>query len=662
MSPSPRSRSSKTLAALGVLIAVLAGGLAAAVKWSDASWTPDLALDLAGGTQIVLSPVIEPGQGEITDQTIADAIAIMRQRVNSSGFTEAEVSTQGGRNIVVELPGSPDEQEQARELVRQSAQMRFRPVLFEAPAAPAPLPTAEPTDGATVEPTDGATVEPTDGDPTIAPVPTATTDGRAVPGALAAATAAPAPTPTGAPTGAEAPAATEPAPAEGATPTAEPTGPSDLAWITPEIQERFLALDCTDPANLTGGTADDVTQPLVTCSQDGSAKYILGPVEVEGVNIESASAGLAQTAQGVTTGQWVVQLEFDREGTAAFRETTERLVGLQPPQNQFAIVLDGLVVSAPRVNEPIPTGQAQISGGFTQESATTLANQLQFGALPISFEVQTEDQISALLGAEQLQRGLLAGVIGLLLVFVYSLLQYRALGLVTVSSLVIAGVLAYLSLALLSWYQGYRLSLPGVAGIIVAIGITADSFIVYFERVRDEVREGRSLVAAVESGWKRARRTILVSDAVTFLAAVVLYLLAVGGVRGFAFTLGLTTVIDLVVVMLFTHPLLALLARTKFFGGGHRWSGFDAEHLGRTVGYAGRGRVRTPSAATGAAGRRTIAERRAAERRAAERRAAEQQEAPEQDVAGQDVAEHADVPGRDDGSVHASNSRSAKES
>jgi preprotein translocase subunit SecD len=600
---STASRPGRTLAGLALIVLVLAGTLAAAVTWSNASLKPKLALDLAGGTQIILEPVVAPGQGEVTDQTIADAIAIIRQRVNSSGVSEAEVSSQGGRNIVVELPGKPEEQKQARELVRKSAQMRFRPVLVEAPSAPAGMPTeggaATPAPSAT--PSDGASPAPS-GQPTVAPAPTESTNGRAVPKALTQGT--PAPTPTD----------------SAATPAPTPTGPSDLAWITPEVQQQFAAMDCSDPAAYAAQLQEDVTKPLVTCSEDGTLKYVLGPVEVEGVDIDSASAGLAQTAQGVTTGQWVVQLKFDGEGTKAFRETTERLVTMQPPQNQFAIVLDGLVVSAPRVNEPITTGDAQISGGFTQDTATTLANQLKFGALPISFKVQTEDQISALLGAEQLQRGLLAGLIGLLLVVVYSLLQYRALGLVTVASLGIAALLTYLAIALLSWYQGYRLSLPGVAGVIVAIGITADSFIVFFERVRDEVREGRSLVAAVENGWRRSRRTIMVSDAVSLLSAVVLYVLAVGGVRGFAFTLGLTTLIDLLVVVMFTHPMVALLARTKFFGGGHKLSGFDAAHLGRTVAYVGRGRVRVREGAKSARGeqpaRQTIAERKAAAARA----------------------------------------------
>jgi len=630
---SSTSRARRTLLWLTALVVVLVAGLASAVRFSDATWTPRLALDLAGGTEIVLTPEVAPGEGEITDQTIADAIAIIRQRVDSSGVAEAEVTSQGGRNIVVSLPGDPAEQAQARALVGQSAQMRFRPVLVQdvfipAGAQPAPTdPAAQ--DPATADPADPAAT-PAPADPAATPAPSASAQGSAVPSALLAAATPAAETPAAETPAAETPAAETPAAETPAaetpaaeTPAAEPTDPSDLAQITPELQAAYDALDCTDPVAV-GTALDDVADaPVVTCSTDGLYKYLLGPVEVEGTDIAGATAGLQQTSTGATTNTWVVQLDLDGAGTDAFRDTSTRLFGLESPRNQFAIVLDGTVVSAPSINSPITDGNAEISGSFTQESATTLANQLEFGALPISFTVETENQISAVLGSEQLQRGLLAGAIGLLLVVVYSLAQYRALGLVTVGSLVVAAGIAYLVTVLLSWYQGYRLSLAGVAGFIVSIGITADSFIVFFERVRDEVREGRSLVAAVETGWARARRTILISDAVNFLAAATLYVLAVGSVRGFAFTLGLTTLIDLAVVILFTHPVLVLLARTGFFGKGHRLSGFDAEHLGRTVAYAGRGRVRTPVERGGATAmsapaapgsrRLTIAERRAAQ-------------------------------------------------
>jgi preprotein translocase subunit SecD len=277
------------------------------------------------------------------------------------------------------------------------------------------------------------------------------------------------------------------------------------------------------------------------------------------------------------------------------------------------------VVTAPSVQGVITGGEAQITGSFTQAEATSLANQLKYGSLPIQFEVNNTEKVSATLGVASLQAGLLAGLIGMILVVIYSFFQYRALALVTVGSLVIAAVLTYLVIAYLSWRAGYRLSLAGVAGLIVAIGITVDSFIVYFERVRDELRDGRNLGSAVESGWKRAVRTILVSDAVSLLAAVVLFTLTVGNVRGFAFTLGLTTLIDLAVVFLFTHPMLELLAKTKFFSSGHPWSGFDSKALGASS-YIGRGAFRISSsvpatkaakASKEATKRQTLAERKA---------------------------------------------------
>ncbi len=623
-SRSSTSRAKRSLLWLTAIVVVLVAGLAAAVRFDTATWTPKLALDLAGGTQIILTPQLRGGENAdtITDQTIADAITIIRQRIDSSGLTEAEIGSQGGRNIVVALPGDPAEQRQAAALVSQSAQMRFRPVLYVASAAPAA--TATPSDSAT--PTDGTT--PTDGATSADPATPAATDaatpaasetaapgasesaqGSRLPGALMAAAS---------PTDAASAAASDAASAAGdaasaaasaaatatdtasaaatdaATPSASPTDPSDLAQVTPELGAAFTALDCSNPVQVGTSLDDDPTKAIATCSQDGSAKYLLGPVEVEGTDISTASAGLATTQTGATTNQWVVDLALNGQGRTEFAATSTRLYGLESPRNQFAIVLDGTVVSAPAIQTPITDGNAQISGSFTQATATTLANQLKFGALPISFTVQSEEQISAVLGSEQLKRGLLAGVIGLVLVMLYSLAQYRALGLVTVASLAIAAGTSFLITDLLSWYQGYRLSLAGVAGFIVSIGITADSFIVFFERVRDEVREGRSLTSAVETGWARARRTIIISDVVNFLAAAVLYFLAIGAVQGFAFILGLTTIIDLIVVMLFTHPVLVLLARRKFFASGHKLSGFDSERLGRAPAYAGRGRVRSP--------------------------------------------------------------------
>jgi preprotein translocase subunit SecD len=592
--PTRRERPVRTLVTLGVLIAALFGALISGSHWSTATLTPKLALDLEGGTQIILTPVAVAGNNAaITPATITQAINVIRQRVDSSGVSEAEITSQGGNNIVVALPGTPSEE--TLNLVRTSAQMELRPVLAIAAPTPSPASTTAPTAGA-------------------APTPSAT------------ATTAPSDTPT----------------------KAAPDSPSDTAYyVTPKVQADFEALDCTNKANQTGGTVSPVDKALVTCDPTGSAKYLLGPVEIQGKEIATASSGLGTGPNGTVTNQWVVNIQFTSPGGTAFAKTTTRLQGLTQPQNQFAMVLDGLVVSAPSLAPGviITDGRAVISGSFTRDTAATLANQLNFGALPLAFKVQSEQTVSASLGSEQLQKSLLAGLIGLLLVVVYSLLQYRVLGFVTIASLVIAATISYGIITVLSWTQGYRLSLPGVAGLIVAIGVTADSFIVYFERTRDELREGRTLPAAIDKGWERARRTILASDAVNFLAAVVLYFLAVGGVRGFAFTLGLTTVIDLLVVFCFTHPLLTVLARTEFFGHGHPLSGLDPRRLGAPEGvrYAGRGRVTAGrkadaakdeaalsprprvtagvgalgSGGTGPDGRQTIAERRAAARAAA---------------------------------------------
>lgn len=596
---------------LGVIILALFGAIAAGVKWSTASWTPNLALDLEGGTQIILQPVITETGKKPDSATITQAIDVIRQRVDSSGVAEAEITSQSGGNIVVALPGHPSEE--TLKLVRTSAQMAFRPVL------------------AIGNPT------PTDTSPT--PTPTASAAGTD--------TSTPAPTPTA--------SASAEAPSDQPT-KAAPDSPSDAAYyITPKVQADFDALDCTDPANLKGGVNGDPDKAFVTCSQDGSAKYILGPIEIEGARISSASSGLNQLPSGGQGNEWVVNIAFDGKGTTQFTDVTTRLQAQTSPQNQFAMVLDGLVISAPSLAPGviISNGKAEISGTFTRTSAASLASQLNFGSLPLTFTVQSEEQISATLGSEQLEKGLIAGLIGLALVVLYSMLQYRALGFVTVASLLIAATVTYGVITLLSWTQGYRLSLPGVAGLIVAIGITADSFIVYFERIRDELREGRTLVAAVDRGWERARRTILASDAVNFLAAIVLYLLAVGGVRGFAFTLGLTTLIDVLVVFMFTHPVMQLLARTKFFGEGHRFSGLDPRRLGvEGSRYVGRGRVvtgprpsgvqdatvedapvdagaapRVPVSVGGGTGGQTIAERRAAAR-AAEQKAAAATDAP----------------------------------
>jgi len=572
----PRNRGPlRTLAALFVIVFGLYGFLGAVSTWGDAQRAPKLGLDLEGGTQLILQPKIV-GNQKINEGQITKAVDIIRQRVNGSGIEEAEVTTQGGSNIVISLPGSPDKATIAS--LQKSSQLRFRAVLVEGSAAPTAVPTPTSTPTSTATSTAGATSKAT-AKATGTATPTAKSG---YPPALAAAT-------TPAPTGTATPGATPTANPTTA-PAANPQNPSDLAWITPDVEAAYTALDCANPKDIEA-IVDDPAKPMVTCSVDGRAKYILGPAEVLGSEVSDATSGQQQT-QGGSTGIWEVRLDFNAAGTKAFGDVTSRLVVLQPPRNQFAIVLDNLVISAPVTQAALTAGNASITGSFTAASAKVLADQIKFGALPMSFELQTQDTISPTLGGDQLRRGLLAGLIGLILVVLYSLFQYRALGLVTVSSLVIAASITYATVTLFGWSYGYRLTMAGVTGLIVSIGITADSFIIYFERVRDEVRDGRALRAAVETGWVRARRTILISDAVNFLAAIVLYVLAASNVRGFAFTLMLTTIIDIVVVMLFTHPLLSILANTKFFGEGHKWSGLDPERLGaRTVTYAGRGRV-----------------------------------------------------------------------
>lgn len=458
-----------------------------------------LGLDLQGGTSVTLQPRIEPGQsGKVTPEAIDQAVEIIRQRVNSLGVAESEVSAQGtgvNRQIVISVPGETGRR--IVDLVGQTAELRFRPVLAEGAA------------NATSLTTDTATA--------ILP-----------------------------------------------------------SGVTPELNAQYAALDCTLPQNRQGGSSSNEAAAVVSCDRSGNLKYILAPAEVLGRQVTKASALLdPQGASG-----WYVTLDFDGEGSRKFGTMTTRLTSLPQPQNQAAIVLDGLVYSAPRINEPINTGTAQITGNFTQPEAQDLSNVLKYGALPLAFDRGEVQQVSPSLGADQLRGGLIAGILGLVLVIIYSILYYRGLGLVSVGSLLVASVMAFLSILLLGETIGFTLTLAGIAGVIVAIGITADSFIVYFERIRDEVREGKSLKSAVETGWVRARRTVIVADAVSMIAALMLYFFAVGGVRGFAFTLGLTTVIDLIVVFFFTKPLVTVLARYSFFNQGHRLSGFSAKSLG----------------------------------------------------------------------------------
>ncbi|GAA4886269.1 protein translocase subunit SecD [Serinicoccus chungangensis] len=606
----------RTLASLLMIILLLFASIGGARLWAEpaASLTPQLGLDLAGGRQIVLEPRTEEGASVSADQ-LEQAIDIIRRRIDGGGVAEAEV-TRSGQNVSVAIPGNPSAAQV--EALSRSSQLQFRPVLVAQPTGPQaevppqrtlPLPPSvleeqlqqaeEQTGGGedSVDDGSGDEAEQTEGnrggtrldgaagvsaadDPLAGqPVSAGDSDG--------AATQEP-----GAPAGDDADSTAPPQ--DEAVP---PADASSLEQITPELSEEFTSLDCSAPGVAGEVAAAPADEPTVACSAEGDEKFILGPVELTGSSVTDANAGPETVQGGAVTGRWQVNLTFDGEGGQTFAEITSRLYGYPQgqAQNRFATILDGEVITAPTVNGVISGGTATISGDFTPEEAQALANQLEFGALPLSFEVQTSEQISPTLGGEQLRWGVVAGIIGLLLVFAYMLVQYHALGLVAIGSLIIAALLAYGSVTLLGWANNFRLTMAGVTGLIVAIGITADSFIVYFERIRDEVRAGRPLRYAVDTGWDRARRTLIISDVVNLLAAAVLYLLSESGVRAFAFALGLTTVIDLLVVFMFTHPLVSILADTRFFGEGRKWSGMEPERLGaKRSAYLGRGRVREP--------------------------------------------------------------------
>ena len=500
--------------------------------------TPKLGLDLRGGTQVILSPSVAVGETLTPDQ-LNQTVAIIRQRVDGFGVAESEVTIQGtgnGAKIIVTIPG-----ETSRTVVDQlktTAQLNFRPVLaidFGSPQASA-SPTPSVSDSAS---------------------PSTSPSGSATP----AASTTPEPTPS--PSVSVAPELLVP-------PIQSPDGSGDFA-------DRFAALDCAT-SDILNGSTDDPTQYLISCEKDGSVKYALAPADLVGTDIESATAGLPQ--QGA--GGWQVDLQMTTDGAKKFADSTTKLSALESPNDQFAIVLDGVVISAPSVNEPILGGSAVISGSFTADEARALAQVLKYGALPVGLEVDEVQQISPTLGNDQLQAGLIAGGFGLLLVVIYLLLYYRALGVIAVVSLVAAAIMTYLVFVILGRGIGFTLTLSGVAGAIVAIGITADSFIIYFERIRDEIREGKRLRVAIDQGWIRARRTILAADFVSLLSAAILYYLSVGSVRGFAFTLGLITFVDIAVAFLFTRSLVTKLGNSKWMNSGSAWTGVSPTRLGVT--------------------------------------------------------------------------------
>ncbi|KAA9374695.1 protein translocase subunit SecD [Microbispora cellulosiformans] len=547
------------------------------------AFVPKFGLDLAGGTTVTLSPVTANGKAP-SQESLDRAVTIIRQRVNGTGISDAQVA-KSNDNIVIQIPGAG--RDEALKLVSTTAELRMRQVLAVAAAKAPPVQpsTAAPTASGSAAATPAASpgVAST-AKASAAPNGNATPAGRALSKALTAPTPEPSGTKRATTSGGRAAkaspsASASAAPSSSAAPedANDPLAGQDTSGIDQALLTEFRNIDCS-AKDRGQGAIDDPNKQIVACSDDGSARYILDKAAVQGTEISGAQAGTDPT-----TGEWIVQVNFKSKGATQFADITRRITSLPAPRNQLANVLDGVVIVAPTIEEAIPGGSARISGSFTQVTATDLADQLKYGALPLKFRQSSVVSVSSTLGQDQLHGGLISGAIGLIIVMLYLLLYYRGLGLIGMASLCVAAVVTFLTVDVLSHNAGFRLSLPHIIGLVVSIGITADSFIVYFERIRDEIKEGRrTLRSAVEVAWRRARRTILVADAVMFIAAVVLYFLAVGDVAGFAFAMGLTTLIDVVVVFLFTKPLMSLVARMRFFAKGHKLSGLDAERMGRT--------------------------------------------------------------------------------
>jgi preprotein translocase subunit SecD len=537
---------------LGALVGILAI-LYALVFFTGNTHSPKLGLDLQGGTQVTLAAKTPDG-GPPSKESMEQAREILLQRVNGAGVASAEVVIQGNNRLVISVTG--ENADKAKDLAA-TAQLLFRPVIAAYPVAPPANPTpsapgsappsGRPSGSPSPSPTPKASSSPTG---SASPSPR----GRPVPPAALAPTA----TPTS-------PKATPTSPKATGTPSApasSPAGaPQQYQGATPEQVKLLTALDCNAPEQV----ASRPDQQIAACDREGKTKYLLDKALFAGTEVASAQAAAPDANAGRFDWTVLINLKSGGQGTwAKYTAEHNEQTAQGKPGNQVAFTLDDKVITAPVTREAIP-GATSVSGDFTEQSAHDLADKLKYGALPLSFIPQQAVTISPSLGSDQLKAGLLAGGIGLALVILYSFIYYRALGLVTLSSLGVSALLTWALLVILGRQLGFALTLAGVAGFIVAIGITADSFVIFFERLKDEVREGRTGRSAVPRAWVRARRTILSADAVSFLAAAILYYLAAGDVKGFAFTLGLSTILDLVVVFLFTYPMVTLLSRSPAF-------------------------------------------------------------------------------------------------
>jgi preprotein translocase subunit SecD len=579
---------------VAMLLGVLGPKLFAPSQWEH-RFKVGLGLDLSSGTQVTLRAQTLTGKAPSTEEMNA-AVGVIESRVNGTGNSGAQVQPQGSNLLVVTVPGKGSQQ--TIQLVSSTALLMFRQVLLYEPygatSTPVPGASASASPSATPSASGSPSAKAT---PSASSTSTAKTSAKILPAASPSASASGTASPGGSATASPSASASA-SPSASPSPAAAGGAAGDPSLVHKDVLAKFNKLVCkpgdtqawkAQVGYVTTTPYNDPDVQVVACGSAGQGqwgKFALDVAKVRGTEVTAASAGLSTTSN-----QWQVNLTLNGQGAAAFSTLTSRLynnyyaAGQSGDQNsavlnQVAIALDGNVVSSPQIQGAIAGGNAQITGSFTQAEATQLQNELKFGSVPLDLKTLFVTSVSAQVGRNQLDAGLIAAAIGLFLVVVYSFFYYRGLGLVSVCSLLIAGTITYLAVVLLSLYQNFTLELAGIAGLIVAIGITADSFVIYFERLRDEVREGKQLRPAVESGWKRARRTILVSDTVSFLAALLLYYFAIGEVKGFAYTLGLTVLIDIVVVFLFTKPMVTLLAGTKFFGNGHPMSGLDPTRLG----------------------------------------------------------------------------------
>ncbi|MEV8515686.1 protein translocase subunit SecD [Dactylosporangium sp. NPDC051484] len=580
--PQAPMRPSRQLAVLAAIFIVLA-----AIVWFGGSggWRdrlePKLGLDLIGGTTVTLQAQNLEGNKPPTKAQMETARRIIDQRVNGLGVAEAEVVVEGSSNIVVSLPGKSDDR---LKQIGQTAELRFRKVLQETKDYGAIDPSASPSASPSA-PTSGS----------ASPAASASHSGSASPSATPSGSSA---APSATPSGSSAAAAASATPSESVAPdiatqrAAVQKKLGDTVWAAAlaeqapvdvnqdpskaELYKGFKALTPEEVAVLPAsmqfdipfvtcdkldhrpvGSIRDEKQPVVACGQ--GAKYQLDVAKVLGTDVSKASSGI-----NTQSGRWTVNLSFSSAGQNRWTDLTREAYNGGTDNKQVAVVLDNQVVSAPTIQNVIP-GDAEISGTFTKTEAQLLSSQLQYGALPLSFKSQDAQSISATLGSSHLEAGLLAAGIGLLLVVLYSFFYYRLLGAVIMLSLVLSGVLVFMSLIVLGRWIGFTLSLAGFAGFIVSLGVAADSFVIYFERLKDEIREGRSPRSAVPRAWVRARRTIISANTITLLAAAILYFVSIGSVKGFAFALGVATILDLVVVFLFRHPIMTLFARSKAF-------------------------------------------------------------------------------------------------